>query len=71
MANKFIIEIRTQGFNKATGDLDNLKKKTDQYGKASRKMRLHTSGLRREIGKLRNNLLLKVLFILHSLDMQL
>jgi len=58
MANKFIIEIRTKGFNKATGDLDNLKKKTDQYGNASRKMRLNTAGLRREIGKLRNNLLL-------------
>ena len=58
MANKFIIEIQTKGFNKATGDLDNLKKKTDQYGNSSKKMRLHTSGVRRELGKLRNNLLL-------------
>jgi len=58
MANKFIIEIRTQGFNKATGDLDRLGDKADKFGKNSRKMRLHTEGLRREIGKLRNNLLL-------------
>jgi len=58
MANKFIIEIQTKGFNKATGDLDNLKKKTDQYGNSSKKMRLHTAGVRRELGKLRNNLLL-------------
>ena len=58
MANKFIIEIQTKGFNKATGDLDNLKKKTDQYGNSSKKMRLNTAGVRRELGKLRNNLLL-------------
>ncbi len=38
MANKFIIEIQTKGFNKATGDLDNLKKKTDQYGNSSKKI---------------------------------
>jgi len=58
MANKFIIEIRTRGFKGATDDLDKLKKKTEGYGKAADKMRGTTSGLRRTIGSLRNQLLL-------------
>ncbi len=58
MANRFIIEIRTKGFAGAEDDLDRLKRKGDQFGKTGKKMRLTTEGLRREMGKLRNNLLL-------------
>ncbi len=58
MANKFIIEVRTKGFAGAERDLDKVKKKTDQYSKSSNKMRLQTSSVRRELGVLRNNLLL-------------
>ena len=58
MANRFIIEIRTKGFKGAVEDLDQLKKKTDQYSKSGKQMRLSTTGLRTSLGKLRNNLLL-------------
>lgn len=58
MANKFIIEIRTKGFKGADRDLDKIKKKTEGYKKSSDELRGTTSGLRRDIGALRNNLLL-------------
>ena len=58
MANRFIIEIRTKGFKGAEKDLDKIKKKTDEYSEAGKKMRLTTQGMRKSIGILRNNLLL-------------
>ena len=58
MANRFIIEVRTKGFGSAEHELDKLRNQTDKFGKSGKKMRLTTSGLRTELGKLRNNLLL-------------
>ena len=58
MANRFIIEVRTKGFGSAEHELDKLRNQTDKFGKSGKKMRLTTAGLRAEVGKLRNNLLL-------------
>ena len=58
MANRFVIEIRTKGFKGAEKDLDKIKRKTDSYEKANDKLRGTTKGLRRTVGKWRNDLLL-------------
>ena len=58
MANKFIIEVRAKGFthlNQQLSSADGAMKKFDNTGG---KLRGTTSGIRREIGALRNNLLL-------------
>mgnify|MGYP003671897194 FL=1 len=58
MANKFIIEVRAKGFthlNQQLSSADGAMKKFDNTGG---KIRGTTSGIRREIGALRNNLLL-------------
>lgn len=58
MANRFIIEVRTKGFPGAERDLGKVKKKTDQYRKSNDQLRGSTTGLRRTVGKWRNDLLL-------------
>lgn len=58
MANRFIIEIRTKGFKGAERDLDRTGKAMDGYKKKAKGMRGVTAGLRREIGRMRNDLLL-------------
>ena len=58
MANKFVIEVRAKGFtnlNQQFNKADDAMKKFDNTGG---KIRGTTSGLRRDIGALRNNLLL-------------
>jgi hypothetical protein len=58
MANKFVIEVRAKGFtnlNQQLNSADGAMKKFDNTGG---KIRGTTSGIRREIGALRNNILL-------------
>ena len=58
MANKFVIEVRARGFtnlNQQFNKADDAMKKFDNTGG---KIRGTTSGLRRDIGALRNNILL-------------
>ena len=58
MANKFIIEIRTQGFKGAKKDLENVNKQTRGFVRNSNKASTATAGFRRTMSSLRNNLLL-------------
>ena len=58
MANKFVIEVVAKGFRNLESQLGRADKATKGYEKSAGKARGTTSGLRREIGALRNNLLL-------------
>jgi len=55
---KFIIEVRSKGFDKATRDFDKLNQASKTYDNTQDKIRGATSGFRRQLGALRNNLLL-------------
>jgi uracil phosphoribosyltransferase len=55
---KFIIEVRSKGFDKATRDFNRVKESAKGYEKAVGNARGTTSGFRRQLGALRNNLLL-------------
>ena len=55
---KFIIEIRSKGFETAKRDFEKAQKGAESYRKENDKLRGSTSGLRRNIGRLRNTLLL-------------
>ena len=58
MSNKFVIEVRTKGFEMLEAQMRKADAATKGYEKTAGKSRGTTSGLRREIGALRNNLLL-------------
>jgi len=58
MANKFVIEVRAKGFTNLEQQLQRADKATKGYLKSTDKLRGTTSGLRRSIGALRNNILL-------------
>ena len=58
MANKFVIEVRAKGFTNLEQQLQRADKATRGYEKSNQKLRGTTSGLRRQIGALRNNILL-------------
>ena len=58
MANKFVIEIRAKGFTNLEGQLNRASAATRGYEKATNQLRGSTSGLRRQIGAIRNNILL-------------
>lgn len=58
MANKFVIEVVAKGFKNLESQLGRADAATKGYEKSAGKSRGTTSGLRREIGALRNNLLL-------------
>ena len=58
MANKFVIEVRAKGFTNLEQQLQRADKATKGYEKSNDKLRGTTSGLRRQIGALRNNILL-------------
>jgi len=58
MANKFIIEIRTQGFKEAKKDFDKLNTQTRSFVRNANKGTSATAGFRRAMSSLRNNLLL-------------
>tara|TARA_R100000808_G_scaffold24935_2_gene59624 strand:- start:242 stop:2044 length:1803 start_codon:yes stop_codon:yes gene_type:complete len=58
MANKFVIEVRAKGFTNLEQQLQRADKATKGYVKSTDKLRGTTSGLRRHIGALRNNILL-------------
>ena len=55
---KFIIEIRSKGFETAKRDFEKAQKGAEGYRKENDKLRGSTSGLRKTIGRLRNTLLL-------------
>ena len=55
---KFIIEIRSKGFETAKRDFEKAQKGAESYRKENDKLRGSTSGLRKTIGRLRNTLLL-------------
>ena len=58
MAEKrFIIEVRSKGFSRATRDFKTLEKNTKSYEKAANSMRGSTNGLQGAIGSLRNRIL--------------
>ena len=58
MAEKrFIIEVRSKGFSRATRDFKELDKKTKDYNKTADRMRGSTNGLIGSLGSLRNRLL--------------
>ena len=58
MANKFVIEVRAKGFTNLEGQLNRASAATRGYEKANGRLRGTTSKLRRQIGSLRNNILL-------------
>jgi hypothetical protein len=58
MANKFVIEVRAKGFKNLEGELNRASAATKGYEKATTQLRGSTSGLRRQIGAIRNNILL-------------
>tara|TARA_R110002012_G_scaffold319046_1_gene538573 strand:- start:2226 stop:4106 length:1881 start_codon:yes stop_codon:yes gene_type:complete len=58
MANKFVIEVRAKGFTNLEQQLKKADKATRGYERSNQKLRGTTSGLRRQIGALRNNILL-------------
>ena len=58
MAEKrFIIEVRTKGFSRATKDFDKLDKSSSNFNKTQRRMRTDSKGLIGELGSLRNKIL--------------
>tara|TARA_R100001443_G_scaffold859_3_gene3415 strand:+ start:7466 stop:9328 length:1863 start_codon:yes stop_codon:yes gene_type:complete len=58
MANKFVIEVRAKGFTNLETQLKKADAATKGYTKSTKQLRGATSGLRRNIGALRNNILL-------------
>ena len=54
---KFIIEVRSKGFARATRDFKNLNKDGDRFRNTTDRMRRSTVGLERSFGSLRNRLL--------------
>jgi len=54
---KFIIEVRTKGFSRATRSVRDLEKNTKGYNKAADRMRGETQGLMAGLGSLRNKIL--------------
>ena len=56
--SKFIIEIRTKGFKQAKKGFEDIKNSSDKATEAKKRQRTATEGLRRQVGALRNNLLL-------------
>jgi len=54
---KFIIEVRTKGFARATRSVRDLEKNTKGYNKAADRMRGETQGLMAGLGSLRNKIL--------------
>jgi len=54
---KFIIEVRTKGFTRATRSVRDLEKNTKDYNKAANRMRGETQGLMAGLGSLRNKIL--------------
>jgi len=54
---KFIIEVRTKGFSKATRDFDKLKNSGSNFNKTQDRMRGSSDGFRGSIGALRNQIL--------------
>ena len=56
--SKFIIEIRTKGFRDAKKGFQEIEKSSDKATDAKNRQRQATAGLRRQVGALRNNLLL-------------
>jgi len=54
---KFIIEVRTKGFTRATRSVRDLEKNTKGYNKAANRMRGETQGLMAGLGSLRNKIL--------------
>jgi len=64
MAEKrFIIEVRTKGFARATRDFQTLNKNGKQYVQTTQRMRRSTQGLERGLGSLRNRLLVNAFAI--------
>ena len=58
MAEKrFIIEVRTKGFARATKDFDTLNKNSKNFRTTTNNMRQSTNGLEKEFGRLRNRIL--------------
>ena len=58
MAEKrFIIEVRTKGFSRATKDFDKLDKSSGNFDKTQKRMRRSSTGLAGSIGALRNSIL--------------
>ena len=58
MAEKrFIIEVRTKGFSRATRDFDNIEKSSKNFNKTQKRMRTESKGLIGELGSLRNKIL--------------
>ena len=56
--SKFIIEIRTKGFRDAKKGFQDIEKASDKATNSKNRQRQATAGLRRQVGALRNNLLL-------------
>ena len=56
--SKFIIEIRTKGFQNAKKGFQEIEKSSEKATKSKNRQRQATEGLRRQVGALRNNLLL-------------
>jgi len=54
---KFIIEVRTKGFTRATRSVRDLEKNTKDYNRAAENMRGQTRGLIANLGSLRNKIL--------------
>ena len=54
---KFIIEVRTKGFSRATRSVRDLEKNTKGYNRAAENMRGQTRGLIANLGSLRNKIL--------------
>ena len=58
MAEKrFILEVRTKGFSRATRDFKHINKSSRQYEQTTNRIRKSTKGLERVFGSLRNRLL--------------
>jgi hypothetical protein len=64
MAEKrFIIEVRTKGFARATKDFKEINQSGKQYVQTTQRMRRSTQGLERGLGSLRNRLLVNAFAI--------
>jgi len=58
MANKFVIEVRAKGFTNLEGQFKKADSAAKGFDNTNKRLRGSTSGLRRSIGSLRNNILL-------------
>jgi len=58
MANKFVIEVRAKGFTNLEGQFKKADNAAKGFDNTNKKLRGSTSGLRRSVGSLRNNILL-------------